>query len=78
MTRTIEQAKADFPPMEGDALATRIRDMRDNAKSLGGIEVAYPDWPEADAAVDAYPTELSLGGARGPGGEWRRLEWIGD
>lgn len=75
MTRSITEAYADFPPLVGEALRLRIEELATGARDLDGIEVPYPDWPEADLAVQTYPHNLELGNARGPDSWFRRLDW---
>ena len=73
--KTMTTAYEDYPLLTGDPLQQAISALYGTAKELGGIEVAYPDWPEANEAAREWPEVLHLGPARGPNGWWRRLEY---
>ena len=51
-------------------------DWRQAAIDFEGCEVPRAAWPLAEAIVAEEPDAFTFGPARGPGGDWRRLEPI--
>lgn len=50
------------------------RELRDAAIECDGYEVNREMWPTAARVIEMWPSEnWSLGSARGPGKDWRRL-----
>lgn len=53
-------------------------EMKWAAIAYDGVEVPRPEWALAEEIVKENPGEFMLGGARGAGGDWKRLEPIED
>lgn len=48
---------------------------RQAAIDYDGVEVPRPAWPFCEDIEKEEPALFTLGPARGPGGDWRRLEY---
>jgi hypothetical protein len=63
---------ADLLDREGDTMTKNQQALLDEVRACDGAEVYRARWPDAEALVKAGL--ITLGGARGPGGDWRRAE----
>lgn len=52
--------------------------LKEEAMEFDGTEVHKERWNEAEKLVKTEPELFSLGPARGPGREWRRLSYHGE
>lgn len=76
--RTVEAAIAKFGLLSEPRLSEAVETLLASARKCDGIEVGFPDWPEADEAVKRHPKKLAMSGSRGPDGWWRRLAYLDD
>lgn len=56
-------------------MKTEFDAYRQMAMDFDGCEVPRDHWHIAEQIVKDDPDHFSLGGARGPNGDWRRLEY---
>lgn len=62
----------------GQPVRDAVETLADAARSYDGVEVEREDWNIAEEVVKRWPEEFSLGSARGPNGNWKRLYLIGE